>query len=85
MINVLIIDDSALVREYLKESLEKDNEIGIVRAVSTPFSAIEILNNEEIDVICLDLKMPRMGGLTFLEKLMKQKPLPVVIFSGEIE
>ena len=85
MINVLIIDDSALVREYLKESLENDNEIGIVRAVSTPFSAIEILNKEEINVICLDLKMPRMDGLTFLEKLMKQNPLPVVIFSGEIE
>ena len=85
MINVLIIDDSALVREYLKESLEKDKEIGIVKAVSTPFTAIEILNKQKIDVICLDLKMPRMDGLTFLEKLMKQKPLPVVIFSGEIE
>ncbi len=85
MINVLIIDDSALVREFLKELLEKDREINIVKAVSTPFSAIEILNKENFDVICLDLKMPRMDGLTFLEKLMKQKPIPVVIFSGEIE
>ena len=85
MINVLVVDDSALVREFLKESLEDDREIGIVKAVSTPFSAIEILNKEKIDVLCLDLKMPRMDGLTFLEKIMKQRPLPVVIFSGEIE
>ncbi len=85
MINVLIIDDSALIREFLTAILTEDKEINVIASVSDPYKAVEVLNNKKIDVISLDLEMPGMDGLTFLEKLIKQKPIPVVVLSAIAE
>lgn len=82
MIKCLIIDDSALIREFLKEILNEDKRIQVTGTADNPYKAVEILNNEKIDVITLDLEMPRMDGLTFLDKLMKQRPIPVVVISS---
>ena len=78
---VLIVDDSALVRQVLKEILESDPEIEVAGVASDPFVAAALLENEIPDVITLDIEMPRMDGLTFLEKIMSQHPIPVVICS----
>lgn len=87
MINVLIVDDSAFVREFLSKILDEDNEINIIGKASDPFHAVKFLNEyrDEVDVITLDLEMPKMDGLTFLGKIMAQKPLPVVICSSIAE
>jgi len=85
LINVLIIDDSALIREFLTDILNNDNDINVVSAVSNAYKATEILNNEKIDVIILDIDLPLMDGITFLEKIMNQHPLPVIIISGMME
>ncbi|OHD19361.1 MAG: hypothetical protein A2Y34_02840 [Spirochaetes bacterium GWC1_27_15] len=85
MINVLIVDDSSFVREFLSKIISEDKELNVVAAVPDPYKAVEVLNSQKIDVISLDLEMPRMDGLTFLEKLMLQKPMPVVICSSIAE
>ena len=85
MVNVLIVDDSALIREYMKEVLSGDKDINVVDSVSDPYMAVKVLSKEKIDVITLDLEMPKMDGLTFLEKLMRQRPLPVVVCSSIAE
>ncbi len=85
MINVLIVDDSALVREMLSKIISENSEFNVVNAVPDPYKAVEILNTTKVDVITLDLEMPRMDGLTFLEKLMQQKPMPVVVCSSIAE
>ncbi|HOV14390.1 MAG TPA: chemotaxis response regulator protein-glutamate methylesterase [Spirochaetota bacterium] len=85
MINVLIVDDSAFVREVLTKIISEDKELHVVASVPDPYKAVEVLNSEKIDVITLDLEMPRMDGLTFLEKLMSQKPMPVVVCSSIAE
>lgn len=85
MINVLIVDDSAFVREILSKIISEDKELNVVAAVSDPYKAVEVLSREKIDVITLDLEMPKMDGLTFLEKMMSQKPMPVVVCSSIAE
>lgn len=80
-IKVLIVDDSALVRQVLKEILESDPEIEVMGVASDPYVAVARLKEEVPDVITLDIEMPRMDGLTFLEKIMTQHPIPVVICS----
>ncbi|MFN7996744.1 MAG: chemotaxis response regulator protein-glutamate methylesterase [Bryobacteraceae bacterium] len=80
-IKVLIVDDSATVRQVLKEILESDPKIEVIGVASDPYVAVERMKVEAPDVITLDIEMPRMDGLTFLEKIMSQHPIPVVICS----
>ena len=81
-IRVLIVDDSAVVRQTLTEVLESDPEIEVMATAGDPFVAAERISKEVPDVITLDIEMPRMDGLTFLKKLMAQHPIPVVICSS---
>ena len=81
-IKVLIVDDSALVRQTLCEMLNSDPDIEVVGTAADPFLAAERLKSVIPDVITLDIEMPRMDGLTFLQKLMAQHPLPVVMCSS---
>ncbi|MBI9109485.1 MAG: chemotaxis response regulator protein-glutamate methylesterase [Spirochaetales bacterium] len=82
MINILVVDDSALVRKVLSEIILKTNGMQLVATAHDPIFAIEKLKQHDVDVILLDIEMPRMDGLTFLEKLMKAKPTPVIILSS---
>ncbi|MEO5339157.1 MAG: chemotaxis response regulator protein-glutamate methylesterase [Magnetococcus sp. MYC-9] len=84
-IRVLIIDDSAVVRQTLTQILEADGEIEVVGAAQDPFVAVERLKTIVPDVITLDVEMPRMDGVTFLRKLMSQHPIPVVMCSSLTE
>jgi two-component system, chemotaxis family, protein-glutamate methylesterase/glutaminase len=84
-IRVLIVDDSAVVRQTLKEVLSSDPEIEIIGTAGDPFVAAERIAEQVPDVITLDIEMPRMDGLTFLKKLMSQHPIPVVICSSLAE
>lgn len=81
-INVLIVDDSALVRKFLTEIINSIPEFNLVSTAYDPIYAIEKLKKYDVDVILLDIEMPRMDGLTFLEKLMKVRPTPVIILSS---
>ena len=80
-IRVLIVDDSATVRQALKEILASDPDIEVMATAGDPYAAVERIKEEVPDVITLDVEMPRMDGLTFLQKLMSQHPIPVVICS----
>ncbi len=80
-IRVLIVDDSAVVRQTLTEIFSLDPEIEVMAAASDPFIAAEKIQREIPDVITLDIEMPRMDGLTFLQKIMSQRPMPVVVCS----
>jgi two-component system chemotaxis response regulator CheB len=84
-IRVLVVDDSALVRQTLVEILKSDPGIEVIGAVGDPLAAAERMRTEVPDVITLDIEMPRMDGLTFLRKLMAQHPIPVVICSSLAE
>jgi len=84
-IRVLIVDDSALVRQTLSEVLASDPSIEVMATASDPFVAAERIAEEMPDVITLDIEMPRMDGLTFLRKIMTQHPIPVVICSSLTE
>ena len=81
-IKVLIVDDSALVRKLLSEMLSRDREITVVGAAADPFAAREKIKQLNPDVITLDVEMPRMDGITFLENLMRLRPMPVVMVSS---
>jgi len=81
-IRALIVDDSAVVREALKEILSSDPEIEVIGTAGDPYVAAERISEEVPDVIILDIEMPRMDGLTFLKKIMSQHPIPVVICSS---
>lgn len=81
-IKVLIVDDSAVVRQALTNILESDPRIEVIGTASDPFYAAKKLQTQIPDVITLDIEMPRMDGLTFLRKLMSQHPIPVVIISS---
>lgn len=82
-IKVLIVDDSALVRETLKKVFEKTTDIEVTDAVMDPLYAVKRIKEKRPDVITLDMQMPRMDGLTFLKKLMASYPLPVVVISSK--
>jgi two-component system, chemotaxis family, protein-glutamate methylesterase/glutaminase len=81
-IKVLIVDDSALVRQTLQDILTDDPRIEVIGTASDPYVAVEKLKDNVPDVITLDVEMPRMDGLTFLKKIMTQHPIPVVICSS---
>ncbi|HNN37428.1 MAG TPA: chemotaxis-specific protein-glutamate methyltransferase CheB, partial [Pseudomonadales bacterium] len=78
---VLIVDDSAVVRQVLTALLNRERSIEVVGAASDPIFALERMNRDWPDVVLLDLEMPRMDGLTFLKKIMATRPTPVVICS----
>jgi two-component system chemotaxis response regulator CheB len=80
-IKVLVVDDSAVVRQVSRAALETDAEIEVIGAVSDPLFALERMKQTWPDVIVLDIEMPRMDGLTFLRKVMAERPTPVVICS----
>jgi two-component system, chemotaxis family, protein-glutamate methylesterase/glutaminase len=80
-VKILIIDDSALVRNALKKIFASDPHLEVIGSVSDPFYAVEIISKETPHVITLDIEMPKMDGLTFLKKLMTQHPIPVVVIS----
>ncbi|WP_459935443.1 protein-glutamate methylesterase/protein-glutamine glutaminase [Fundidesulfovibrio butyratiphilus] len=80
-IKVLIVDDSALVRQALQNVFNSDPQIVVVGTAGDPYQAVKVIENVIPDVITLDIEMPRMDGLTFLRKLMSQHPIPVVICS----
>ncbi len=84
-ISVLIVDDSAVVRQTLREILESDPGIEVMATAGDPFVAADRISEQVPDVITLDIEMPRMDGLTFLKKLMSQHPIPVVICSSLAE
>src|SRR5258708_4528258 len=84
-IRVLIVDDSASVRQALTAILDSDPEIEVMGSASDPFIAARRIQEEVPDVITLDVEMPRMDGITFLRKLMAQRPVPVVMCSSLTE
>ena len=81
-VKVLIVDDSALMRQTLKKILSSDPDIEVMATAPDPFIAARKIEKEVPDVITLDIEMPRMDGLTFLQKIMAQRPIPVVICSA---
>lgn len=81
-IRVLIVDDSAVVRQTLSELLSSDPEIEIMAVASNPFVAADRIRDEIPDVIVLDVEMPGMDGITFLQKIMTQHPIAVIICSS---
>src|ERR1035438_7739366 len=84
-IRVLIVDDSAVVRQTLSDVLSADPAIEVIGTACDPFVAAERMREQVPDVITLDIEMPRMDGLTFLRKIMSQHPIPVVICSSLAE
>ncbi|MCC5815193.1 MAG: chemotaxis response regulator protein-glutamate methylesterase [Leptospira sp.] len=80
-IKVMIVDDSALVRQVLGEYIKKDADLELIATCPDPLFAIEKMKKEWPDVIVLDIEMPRMDGLSFLRKIMGERPTPIVICS----
>jgi two-component system, chemotaxis family, protein-glutamate methylesterase/glutaminase len=84
-IKVLIVDDSALVRQALSDILSSDPGIEVIGMAQDPIVAVQRISEQVPDVITLDVEMPRMDGITFLQKLMSQHPIPVVMCSSLTE
>ena len=81
-IKVLIVDDSATAREMIKMALEEDRQIEVIATAPDAFVARDLIVKLRPDVICLDVEMPRMDGVTFLRKIMMHLPIPIVMVSS---
>ncbi|UCH80372.1 MAG: chemotaxis response regulator protein-glutamate methylesterase [Nitrospiraceae bacterium] len=81
-IKVLVVDDSAVVRQTLQKILDTDPQIDVIATASDPYAAANKIKQQVPDVITLDIEMPRMDGITFLKKIMTQHPIPVVVCSS---
>ncbi|MBN2520321.1 MAG: response regulator, partial [Bacteroidales bacterium] len=79
---VLVVDDSAVVRQALSAIINSDPELEVMGTAADPYIAVRKIQKEIPDVITLDIEMPRMDGLTFLKKIMSQHPMPVVVISS---
>lgn len=84
-IRVLVVDDSAVVRQTMSQLLDSDPDIEVMATASDPYHAANKIRREVPDVITLDVEMPRMDGITFLQKIMSQHPIPVLICSSLTE
>lgn len=84
-IKVLIIDDSALIRSVMKEIINSHPDLEVVGQAPDPITARDLIKQLNPDVLTLDVEMPRMNGLEFLEKLMRLRPMPVVMVSSQTE
>ncbi len=84
-IKVLVIDDSALIRSLLKEIINSYPDLETVGAAANPFQARDMIKALNPDVLTLDVEMPEMDGLSFLEKLMRLRPMPVLMISSVTE
>jgi two-component system, chemotaxis family, protein-glutamate methylesterase/glutaminase len=84
-IKVLIVDDSALIRGVMKEIINSQPDMEVVGAAPDPLVARELIKQSNPDVLTLDVEMPKMDGLDFLEKLMRLRPMPVVMVSSLTE
>ncbi len=84
-INVLVVDDSAVVRQVLTDMLNSDPDIEVIGSAADPFMAASKIRQIKPDVITLDVEMPRMDGISFLQKIMSQHPMPVVMVSSLTE
>lgn len=84
-IKVLVVDDSALIRSLLKEIINSQSDMEMVGSAPDPLVARELIKQLDPDVLTLDVEMPRMDGLDFLEKLMRLRPMPVVMISSLTE
>lgn len=80
-VRVLIVDDSALIRLLLSQILSSDDDIEVVGTATDPYDARDKIKRYHPDVLTLDVEMPKMDGLTFLENLMRLRPMPVVMIS----
>lgn len=85
MIKVLIVDDSALIRSVMKEIIGSQPDMEVVGVAPDPLVARELIKQTNPDVLTLDVEMPKMDGLDFLEKLMRLRPMPVVMVSSLTE
>src|SRR3569623_3788769 len=84
-VRVLVVDDSALVRKLLSTMLASDPQIEVVGTAADPLIARDKIKQLAPDVLTLDVEMPRMDGLTFLENLMRLRPMPVIMVSSLTE
>jgi two-component system, chemotaxis family, protein-glutamate methylesterase/glutaminase len=80
-IKVLIVDDSALIRKVLTEIINRESDMVVVGAAPDPYAARDLIKQTNPDVLTLDVEMPKMDGLDFLERLMRLRPMPVVMVS----
>jgi len=81
-IKVLVVDDSATIRAILSEILKSDIDISHIETAPDAYVARDKIVNNKPDVICLDVDMPKMDGITFLKKLMIYMPMPVIMVSS---
>src|SRR3546814_4924711 len=84
-IRVLCVDDSALVRGLMTEIINSHPDMEVVAVAPDPLIARELIKEHNPDVLTLDVEMPRMDGLDFLERLMRLRPMPVVLVSSLTE
>ena len=80
-IKVLCVDDSALMRQLMREIINSHPDMTVVDVAPDPYVARDLIKQHEPDVVTLDVEMPRMDGIDFLEKLMRLHPVPVVMVS----
>jgi two-component system, chemotaxis family, protein-glutamate methylesterase/glutaminase len=83
-VKVLVVDDSPTMRAILKAYLQRDPQITVIGEAGDPYEAREAIKALSPDVVTLDINMPRMGGLEFLEKIMRLRPTPVIMVSSEV-
>ncbi len=81
-VRVLVVDDSAVIRELFRRELSRDPEIDVIDTAVDAYDARDKIVNLKPDVVTLDIEMPRMDGITFLKKLMRHYPLPVIVVSS---
>lgn len=82
VIQVIVVDDSAFMRSLLSKLLNEDSRINVIATAEDPFDARDKIKKLKPDVITLDIEMPRMNGLDFLEKIMSLRPMPVIMVSS---